>query len=182
MAKVLDLNEGRRRLAAKKGFEPWSRRFGIGFDDSTSIRRLEHHVIGFLIPGGEESAMALYELIMAIKGLGPGPRFQFLENENKLDVTDITLLLLDLLRFEAMFRLEWLEDYPLLKVPLLDLVQRFEDNAITARQVLPRLSAAHPHYPEYLAEFEGDRNIFIRKLIPEAIKVYCARHGDAEKP
>lgn len=178
MAKVLDINEGRRHLAAKKGFEPWSRRFGIVFEDNTSVRQLENRILKFLIPGGEESAMVIYELIMAMKGLGPGPRFHYLESESKMDVTDITLFLLDLLRFEAMFRLEWLDDYPPLKFPLLDLVQGFRDRMATARHFSPRLSAAHPHYAEYLAEFESDRNIFIRKLIPEAIKVFCGRHDD----
>jgi hypothetical protein len=181
MAIILDLNEAKRRLTAKKGFEPWSRRFGIVCDENTSIRLLDNAVIRFIIQGSEDSAMALYELIMGITGLGHGLRFHYLESENKMGVTDITLFLLDLLRFEAMYRLEWLDDYPFLKIPLIDLVLGFRDQFCAARHQSPTLSAAHPRYPEYLAEFETDRNSFVRKLIPEAIRVFCNTQDDAGK-
>ena len=96
MARVLDMNEGKRRLAAKKGFDPWSRRFRTSLDEDTSIRQLDDSVIRYLVQGGEDSAMALYELIMGIRGLGPGTRFHYLDSASKMSVTDITLFLLDL--------------------------------------------------------------------------------------
>lgn len=181
MAKILDMNECRRHLAAKKGFDPWSRRFGMAFDDNTRFRDLDNSTVKYLIRGGEESALALYELIMGMKGLGPGNRFHYLESESKMGVTDITLFLLDLLRFEAMYRLAWLDDYSFLQVPLLDLIQGFGNQFSAARHRSPSLSAAHPRYPEYLAEFEGDRNSFVRKLIPEAIQVFCQNQGGSEQ-
>ncbi len=181
MAKVLDINEGKRRLTAKKGLEPWSRRFGTVFNADTSIRQLDNSIIRHLVRGGEDSALALYELIMGIKGLGSGPRFHYLESENKMGVTDITLFLLDLIRFEAMYRLGWLEDYPFLKVPLVDLIQTFKEQFSAARHNSPALCSAHPLYPDYTAEFEGDRNSFVRKLIPEAINIFCKMEDDAGK-
>jgi hypothetical protein len=173
MAGIVDINEGRRRLAAKKGFAPWSRRFGLSFDENTSVRRLDNPVIGYLVRGSEDSAMALYELIMAIKGLGPGPRFHYLDGRSKMCVTDITLLLLDLVRFEALYRLGWIDDYPLLKVSLVDIIGNFKGRFSSAANDSPVLSRSHPLYPEYLAEYEGGRNVFLRKLIPEAIKTFC---------
>ncbi|MFZ2445021.1 MAG: hypothetical protein WAW37_01565 [Syntrophobacteraceae bacterium] len=181
MAKILDLNERKRHLAAKKGFEPWARRFGTHFEDDTSIRDLDSSIVRYLIRGGEDSAMALYEIIMGIMGLGAGPRFHYLESNNKMGVTDVTLFLLDLLRFEAMYRLGWLVDYPFLNVPLLDLVQNFRGQFSAARHQSPALSPAHPKYTQYLAEFEGDRNTFVRKMIPEAIQVFYTQSNDTEK-
>ena len=93
MARVLDINEGKRRLAAKKGFDPWSRRFRTSLDENTTIRQLDNPVIKYLVQGGEDSAMALYELIMGIRGFGPGTRFHFLDSASKMGVTDITLFL-----------------------------------------------------------------------------------------
>ena len=173
MATILDIHEGKRRLTARKGFEPWSRRFGFAFDQSTSVRLLDSSIVRFIIRGGEDSAMALYELIMGITGLGPGLRFHYLESENKMGVTDITLFLLDLLRFEAMYRLGWLDDYSFLRIPLIDLIQGFKDQFSAARHKSPALCSTHPRYSEYLSEFEGDRNSFVRKLIPEAIQIFC---------
>ncbi len=94
-------------------------------------------------------------------------------------VTDITLFLLDLVRFEAMFRLGWLEDYPFLEVPLVDLVQTFQTQFSAAGNIPPALSETHPLYGKYSAEFESDRHSFIRKLIPEAIKTFCDTEDDS---
>ncbi len=179
MARVLDMNEGKRRLAAKKGFDPWSRRFRTSLDEDTSIRQLDDSVIRYLVRGGEDSATALYELIMGIGGLGPGTRFHYLDSASKMSVTDITLFLLDLVRFETMYRLGWLEDYSFLEVPLVDLIQSFKHQFSAARHSSPPLCSTHPLYEEYAAEFEGDRNSFVRKLIPEAIKTFCDMEDDS---
>ena len=112
MGRLLYISECKRRIAAKKGFSPWGRRFGISLDDNTSIRRLDNPVIKYLVRGNEDSSSALYELIMGMKGLGLAPRFHYLDSESKMNVTDITLFLLDLVRFEAMHRLGWLDDTP----------------------------------------------------------------------
>ncbi len=179
MGSLLFISECRRRIAAKKGFSPWGRRFGISFDYNTSVRGLGNPVIKHLVLGGEDSSSALYELIMGIKGLGLALRFHFLDSASKLNVTDITLFLLDLVRFEAMYRLGWLDDYPFLQVPLVDLIETFQEQFSAARHNTPALSSAHPLYQEYVAEFEGDRQSFIRKLIPEAVKIFCDMEDDA---
>lgn len=179
LARVLFLAERKRHLAAKKGFDPWTRRFGTTFDDETSVRRLDDSIIKFLIPGGEDSAAALYELVMGMQGLGAGSRFHSLDSENKMGIMDVTLFLLDLTRFEAMRRLGWLDDYPYLNIPLIDLVQGFRTQFASARNQCPPLSSAHPQYLQYSTEFEGDRNAFVRKLIPEAIQTFCRGKGGA---
>jgi len=167
MGRLLFISECRRHIAAKKGFSPWGRRFGISFDDNTSVRRLDNPVIKYLVRGSEDSSSAFYELIMGIKGLGLAPRFHYLDSESKMNVTDITLFLLDLVRFEAMYRLSWLDDYPFLKVPLVDLIQTFHEEFSAARHNTPALSSAHPLYEEYVAEFEGDRHAFIKSSFPK---------------
>ncbi len=179
MGRLLYISECKRRIDAKKGFSPWGRRFGISLDDNISMRRLDNPVIKYLARGNEDSSSAFYELIMGMKGLGLALRFHYLDSESKMNITDITLFLLDLVRFEAMYRLGWLDDYPFLKVPLLDLIQAFHEQFSAARNNTPALSSAHPLYEEYAAEFEGDRHSFIRKLIPEAIKIFCDIEDDA---
>jgi hypothetical protein len=173
MAGIVDINEARRRIVANKGFAPWSRRFRISFNENTCLRHLDDTVIGYLVRGGEDSGMALHELIMATKGLGPGLRFHFLDSGPKMYVTDVALFLLDMIRFETMCRLGWLDDYPAFHVPLIDLITNFKDRVSGVREHPPVLSRSHPLYRLYLAEYEGDRNVFLRKLIPEAIKTFC---------
>ena len=181
MAKIIDMNERKRHLRAKKGFDPWSRRFGKPFTADTSVRDLDNSTIRYLIRGGDESSLALYDFIMGIKGFGAGMQFDGLESEIKIGITDITLFILDLLRFEAMYRLGWLNDHPALDTPLLDLVQDFSGQFSGPRHDSPALSSDHPKYEQYIAQFEGDRNSFVRRLIPEAIELFCSRDDDAGK-
>ena len=173
MGEIVDLFQRRKRVIARRGFESWLNRFRMRFDENTSARGLDNAVLKYLIRGGEESAVALYDLIMGITGLGPGRRFQYLDSEAKMNVTDITLFLLDQFRFEAMYRLGWIDDYPFLSAALLDLVQGFARFG-AARYQCPSLTPAHPMYSRYLDEFEGDRGSFIRRLIPDAIQKFYA--------
>jgi len=180
MGELVYISESRRRIAAKKGFDPWMRRFGISGDENTTIRVLDNYVVSRLALGDEDSSTAFYELIMGIKGLGYAPRFRYLDTQTKMGVTDITLFLLDLVRFEAMYRLGWLENYPALEVPLVDLVQNFQNQFSVTRHIAPPLSRNHPLYEKYEAEFGGDRHSFVRKLVPEAVKTFRDMEDDAE--
>lgn len=175
MAEILDMGKKRRELAAKRGFQKWSHRFSELFNEETLLQDLSDTTLERLIQPGEESSNAIYELIMGVQGLGPGPRFHFLEPSHKMALMDITLFLLDQFRFEAMKRLGWVSESPMAKVPLVDLVSQFEDRFSAERHQTPSLLPSHPRYEEYMTTFEGDRAAFIRKLIPEVLQCFHER-------
>ncbi len=172
VAKILDMKEKRQHLTAKRGFEKWSRRFAESFDENTRLIDLGDATLAKLIQPGEESSMAIYEFIMGVQGLGTGTRFYFLENLDKMAIMDITLFFLDQLRFEAMHRLGWVEDFPTSKIPLVDLVAEFAGRFSSDKHQTPALSSSNPRYEEYMKTFEGDRASFIRRLIPEILEIY----------
>jgi len=166
------MREKRQQLTAKRGFEGWSRRFSETFDEHTRLKDLSDVTLGKLIQPGEESSSAINEFIMGVQKLGTGARFHFLENLDKMAIMDITLFLLDQLRFEAMRRLGWLEDLPASGIPLVDLVAEFPDRFSVTKHQTPPLSSNHPSYEQYEQTFEGDRSTFIRRLIPELLEIY----------
>jgi len=172
VAVILELKGKRRSLTAKRGFNSWLRRFSEPFDENTSPSDLSDSTLGILIQGGEEASMPLYEFAMGVLNLGAGPRFYFMDGPPKMLVMDISLFLLDQLRFEAMKRLGWVEDHPTFHIPLLDLVQDFSTRFALIRHETPGISLEHPSHEEYEKTFEGDRGSFVRKLIPEALKIF----------
>jgi hypothetical protein len=172
VAKILDMEEKRQYLTAKRGFEGWSRRFAEAFDQNTRLEDLSDATLAQLIQPGEESSMAINEFIMGVQGLGPGARFHFLENLDKMALMDIILFLLDQLRFEAMRRLGWVVASPTSKIRLVDLVAEFPTRFSRDKHCTPPLSPDHPQYHQYQKTFEGDRAAFIRRLIPEALEVF----------
>jgi hypothetical protein len=163
------MEQRRRHLAARRGFESWAQRFSDALDESTTLEDLSDSTLASLIQAGEDSTMAIYEFIMGVRGMGPGTRFFTFKTSDKMAIMDITLFLLDQLRFECMRRLGWVENYPARGIPMLDLVEQFGERFSSVKYEAPALSAAHPRYSEYEHTFEGDREAFIRRLIPQAI-------------
>jgi hypothetical protein len=172
VAQILEFQERKRHLAARKGFQSWSRRFTDSFDENTCLRDISDNTLVTLIRGGDDSSLAIYQLIMGVLGLGPGDRFYELEGTSKMLVMDIALFLLDQLRFEAMRRLSWLESSETSHIPLFDLIGEFSSRFAAIRHHTPELSPNHPLYAEYRNTFEGDRASFVRRLIPEALQSF----------
>jgi hypothetical protein len=172
MGVILELAQQRRRLAAKRGFESWNRRFSGSFDEQTCLKDLNDEILRTLIQSEEASSLLLYSLIMGFMGLGKGTTFYELGSRPKLEIMDTALFLLDHLRFEVMKRLDWVENSPVRSVPLLDLVQQFSTVYSGMKNHSPGLLRSHPRYPEYAETFEGDRSAFVRKLIPDAILAF----------
>ncbi len=179
MAEILEFDQQRRRLAAKRGFAAWTKRFSELFDENTSLEDLSDSTLGALIQGGEDSSMLLYEVIMGIMRLGRGAKFHDLESGEKLTVTDITLFLLDQARFEAMRRLGWVENSPVSRVPIPDLIEQFSTIYSAMKNYTPELHPSHPRYREYQEVFEGDRPVFVRKLLPDALESFRKRDEEA---
>jgi hypothetical protein len=172
MAVILELQHQRRRLAAKRGFEAWNKRFSESLDENTRLEDLDDRILRTLGQGGEGSMVLLNELIMGFMRLGRGARFSDLESPLKLTVMDISLFLLDQVRFEVMRRLGWVVDSPLFRIPILDLVQQFAGSYETMKNHTPDLAPSHPQYRAYQEVFEGDRPVFVRRLIPDAIEAF----------
>ncbi len=177
MGKVLNLLEERRLILAKRGFRPWSEMFSEAFDPETTLADLSDQTLAFLIEGDEEANQALQALVMGFRGLGAPAKFHYLDNRNKMLIMDINLYLLDQLRFQAMKRLDWIEDSPAFHVPILDLVENFHARQPPLPQQPPPLSSLHPGFSAYITTFSADRGPFIRRMIPEAISIFKEKSG-----
>jgi hypothetical protein len=173
VAQVIDIFKGKNRIAAKRGFRNWDHRFSGQFDEHTRVEDLTNATIAKLIKGGEDATMPIYDLVMGVLGLGHGARFYYLEPKEKIKVMDISLFLLDQFRFHAMHRLGWVQDFPTFHVPLVDIVQEYDERYAPRKHHAPVPAPDHHGYDDYLAAFEGDRGPFIRKLVPAVIEEFC---------
>ncbi|MEJ5357188.1 MAG: hypothetical protein WHT06_00815 [Desulfobacterales bacterium] len=174
-SKVVDLAAFRRKTLAQKAFGPWRARFGEEYGVETRPADLSDRTLLFLATPGDESANAFYELILGALDLGPAPRFFYLDNEEQLRVVDIHLVLADLVRFELMRRIGWLKAVPASELPLVELIRRFEEQRAALRDRPPELAESHPGYEAYRSLPRGDREVFIRRLLREAIEVFRGR-------
>lgn len=176
MGDVIALDEKRRRLRARRAFYPWERRFHCLFDEHTSVRDLPDAVLAVLIQPGEQCTRLLQSLVLRILIGESDVDLEKLSPAQKILTIDVTLFLVDQIRFECMRRLGWVEPDPRVDTPIVDLVDQAAQGKMPAMQATPAILASHPLYAEYEKTFVGDQGAFVRKLIPRAIEEFVRRN------
>jgi hypothetical protein len=175
MADVIHLDSFRRKQAASRGFKGWSGRFGEKLDEETRLSDLSDKTLAFLISPGEQNIFVLYDLIMGVKDLGRGSDFFQLDKSAKMVVIDISIHLLDQLRFECMRRLDWLAGSAQQQMTILQLIEQYPHLTKHGRLSVPPLSSTHPTYMKYLELADFEKETFVRKQIPAAIEEFKKR-------
>ena len=91
-----------------------------------------------------------------------------------------TFILIDQVRFECMRRLGWVYEIPLGYKPIIGLIREYKQGSLPALTDPPKLTPNHPNYPEYALLNEMEKQTFIRRTIPEAVKQFQAKVRSAE--
>ena len=178
MAKIVKLQSYREKALKQRCFGPWEKRFGESYDLNVRFSDLSDKTIYYLATPGDNSTHAFYELIMGIMELDSAAGFHYLDNKDQLIVVDIHLFVADQVRFELMRRLGWIKTFSAENKSLLDTVQQYDALKSTARDNPPALSEAHPEYNEYQKLTHGDKEVFIRRLLQEALELFKKRLED----
>ena len=175
MKKVVDLKAYRTKALERRAFGLWKKRFGESFDSSTRIVDLSDKTLFFLAQPGETSSAAYYDLIMGIMDLGAAPEFHHLGNRDQMMVVDIHLFLADQVRFDMMRRLAWIKDFEGEKYSLVEMVQDFDRVKTKCRGKPPELERSNPDYNAYMRLTIGDKEVFIRRMLQEALDAFRER-------
>jgi hypothetical protein len=178
MAEVIQLDFFKRKQAATRGFKSWAKRFGDKLDEQTRLSDLADNTLLFLISPGDQNIFALYELVMGVKNLGTASDFFHLDKAEKMEVIDISIYVLDQLRFESMRRLDWLESGAGQPLPIVELVEQYPLLKGPGPAPIPTLNESHPKYQVYRGLPELEKETFLRKQIPEAINEFGKRLQD----
>jgi hypothetical protein len=178
MTKIVDLQSFRDKAIEQRSFGPWQRRFGESYGIACRVSDLSDKTLFFLAQPGENSSIAFYELIMGALDLGPAAKFYYLSNDDQMRVVDIHLLVADQVRFELMRRLGWVQGLPCGSRSLVGMVQSSEKLKRAAIANPPELSESHPEYGAYKQLAVGDREVFIRRLLREALEAFKKQLGE----
>ncbi len=175
MTKIVDLQNYRTRAAEQRAFGPWQKRFGEVYDAKTCLAVLSDKTLFFLAQPGENSSIAYYEVIMGVLGLGPVTKFNYLPSEQQMQVVDIHLFLADHMRFELMRRLGWLEPHACQNRSIMELVKTYQQIREECKKNPPGLAPTHPGHAHYHKLAAGDKDVFIRQLLREALEEFEKR-------
>ena len=175
MPKLVDLQAYRTKVIEQKVFGPWQKRFGEIYHLESRLSDLSDRTLYFLAQPGEKSAIAYYEIIMGVLDFGPATKFNYLPTEQQMQVVDIHLFLADQMRFEMMRRLKWLQGLPCQDYTMVAMVQTYEQIRNKCRDNPPGLTPSHPGSQTYEQLANRDKEIFIRKLLREALEEFQNR-------
>ncbi|MFH1488982.1 MAG: hypothetical protein ABII06_08770 [Pseudomonadota bacterium] len=170
MTEVVDLEKARLGAAVKRGFRNWKSQFRENFGTNSTFSNLSRDTLTYLAQGKDKSTFYLFDLIMSLLNLGSGFEFNEINSKNKMAVMDRHLFLLDRIRFEYMKRLGWLEGFPGQEFSLVDLVLRYDTLSPGLQSTPVLLSRRHPAFEIYRKMTPFEKEEFIRKLIPKALK------------
>jgi len=175
MGKVVELGRVRRRRQATAAFAHWPKRVGHRPGPEDRLAELPGKALSLLAELGPQASLALYDVVLGVRGWGPGDAFQALPALQKVQALDSYLFLADQVRYELMRRLGWLSGFAGEVFPLLKLAA---DNLTLAAEVEPRvpvLSRQHPCYGELERRLQIEPLLVIRSLIPEALTIFRRR-------
>ncbi|MBL7178923.1 MAG: hypothetical protein ISS65_01780 [Desulfobacterales bacterium] len=175
MAKIVDLNTYRTKAAEQRAFGPWRKRFGEVYTQNPKLADLSDRTLYILALPAEDSAVAFYELIMGILDFGTAIKFYYLEKSKQIKVMDIHLFLADQARFEMMHRLGWIGNFPCMRYSLLEMVLSFDSIKISCKKTPPELDESHPDYLAYTKLTGNEKEVLIRRLLPQALETYKKR-------
>jgi len=175
MTKIVDLQTYRLKLLEQRAFGPWRKRFAESFDAKTRVADLSDQTLYFLAQPGESSSIAYYEVIMGILNLGSAAKFHYLVSADQMLVVDLHLFLSDQVRFEMMRRLGWIEEFDGLKYSILELIQKFDKLKEPCRLNPPVLSTCRPQFADYSQLTFRDKEVFIRRMLNEALDAFKKR-------
>jgi hypothetical protein len=112
---------------------------------------------------------------MGVLDLGAAPKFHYLGNRDQMLIVDIHLFLADQMRFEMMRRLEWIRTYAGGEYSLVNMMLKFEEVKIKCREYPPDLAESNPDYATYTQLTVGDKEVFIRRMLQEALESFKER-------
>lgn len=170
MTDIVDLAKARLDINVGKAYRNWIGRLGEDFGLSTCLCHISGKSLRLLAGGAGDSPFYIYDLIMNLQGLGSGFEFNELDSKDKMIVMDRHLFLLDLIRFEYMKRLGWLESYSGEESPIVDLILHFDQLAPGMHARPPVLNKDHPDYSRFCEMNQFEKEEFIRKLVGEALQ------------
>lgn len=182
MGELVNLGEHRRNRVAVMAFGRWEQKVGFRPPPEARISDLPDPVLACLAELGREATLAIYDLVLGVRGWGPGERFSFLEAKPKVEALDAFLFLADQVRFDLMRRLGWVRGVASESYSLLELAARPQDIQTQFQPPLPVLTPQYPRFGEVERRLSVEPAAVIRSLIPEALLIFRRLCREGEQP
>lgn len=179
MGKVVSMEVHKRTKAAQKGLKEWTRVFSsiADLDENTLWSDLTDEAVLYFCEETEESKRRLHDLIMSSRCLGCGCDLECQQPERVATLLNAYFFITDQARFECMRRLGWVSSIPRGDQPIIQSVIQSDSYSYADLMETPPPTPAHPSYEEDLRGNGLDRAALVRKVSPDAVRLFKENHG-----
>jgi hypothetical protein len=172
---VVDLSQARRAKEASAAFGRWEQRVGHTPAPGERLADLPPAVLSQLAELKHVATIALYDVVLGVRGWGPGERYPYLEPRAKLEALDAFLFLADQVRFELMVRLGWLSPTGVRAYSIIEMAKDYRRIAASEGQEPLKLTEAYPAYEQVRRRMHMEPEAVVRSLIPQALAAFKER-------
>jgi hypothetical protein len=171
---LVSLEQARRDKEARAAFGPWQRRLDYRPPAEAALSELPDAVLHQLAELGQVGTLALYDVVLGVRGQGPGERYPDLEARIKLEALDVFLFLADQVRFEVMVRLGWLDPGPVRGVSIMEMAKDHRRFQAEAGRVPLKLTKQYPSFDQVERRMSLEPEAVVRSVIPQALAAFKA--------
>jgi hypothetical protein len=171
---LVSLEQVRRDKQARAAFGRWQSRLGYTPATADSLADLPDAALHQLAELGQPGTLAIYDVVLGVRGLGPGERYPDLDARIKLEALDVFLFLADQVRFEVMVRLGWLAPGPVRGASILELAKDYHQLKAVAGRAPLKLTKAYPSYQQVERRLGLEPEAVVRSVIPQALAAFKA--------
>lgn len=173
MAEIIHFQE-RTPQAKKAGLlTQWALEMGCSISPQATVAELPDKLVLVLAESDPSGDSSLEELVGLI-ALGRRQPVTALPPRVRMIILELSLFVLDLVRFECMTRLDWIEPQAARKVPLVEILSR-ELRQLKELMKPLRLRQTHPLFHRFEALPLIEKETFIRRMIPQALELFRRR-------
>lgn len=173
MAEIIDLRERREIIRGSQLLVEWARALGFSIGPECSIGDLPDSLLWLLAKADPKGQSELEKLILLVRKGKKAPS-KILDPEERIELLDVTLFLLDHIRFECMRRLGWIETMEANKIPLAKLLSESVEGLKEMKQI-PSLKEDNPNFYRFQSLPTMEKDSFIRRQIPQALEIFRRR-------
>jgi len=178
VAEIIDLEERKKALGGSRLLMEWARALGFSLGPQCSLMELPDQLLWLLAKADPRGQSELEDLILRVR-TGKKKASVVLGPEERMEMLDVTLFLLDQIRFECMTRLGWIEPLETRQIPLAELLSRPVERLKELKQT-PELRQDNPNFHRFKALSLLDRETFIRRQIPQALEIFRRKIQEKE--
>ncbi len=170
MAEIIHFPRRTPEASTERMLVKWATEMGYRISPRATVASLPDKLVLSLAESDPRGA-SLLEAMVCVVVLGKRQPLTALPPQTRMRLLELSLFLIDVVRFECMARLDWIEPQRVRELPLVEILSK-EPSELKQLTGPHRLRQDHPHFHKFEALPLMEKETFVRRMIPQALELF----------